>query len=148
MNSFWLAASIILVSGVLTAMQAPTNAKLAAAVGSPINAALVSFAVGSVALVLVALVLRSKPDLAAVKALPWYAWIGGLYGAVFVAAAAYAAPRIGVASTLTLLIAGQLIAAIVIDQIGGFGVPVRTISPARLAGVVLVIAGVLLVRRG
>jgi len=139
---------VILLSGVLTAMQAPTNAKLAGAVGSPINAALVSFAVGSLALAVVALALRTRPDLAAMKALPWYAWIGGLYGAVFVAAAAYAAPLIGVASTLTLLIAGQLLAAIVIDQIGGFGVPVRPISPARLAGVGLVIAGVLLVRRG
>lgn len=148
MNGFWLAAVIILVSGVLTAMQAPTNAKLAAAAGSPINAALISFAVGALALVAVTLALRARPDLAALKALPWYAWLGGLYGAVFVAAAAYAAPRIGVASTLTLLIAGQLIAAVVIDQIGGFGVPVRPLSAAKLFGVGLVIAGVLLVRRG
>lgn len=146
--TFWFVAALMLVSGVLTAMQAPTNARLAAAVGSPINAAFVSFAVGTAALLAVALLLRVKPDAAALKALPWYAWIGGLYGAVFVAGAAFAAPRIGVASTLTLLIAGQLLAAVVIDQIGGFGVPVRPVSLARVAGVALVIGGVILVRRG
>jgi len=146
--TFWFVAAVMLVSGVLTAMQASTNAKLAAAAGSPINAAFVSFAVGTAALLAVALLLRTKPDAAALKALPWYAWIGGLYGAVFVTGAAFAAPRIGVASTLTLLIAGQLLAAVVIDRIGGFGVPVRPVSLARVAGVALVLGGVILVRRG
>ncbi len=148
MNAATIAAALMLLAGVLSAVQAPTNARLAVAVGSPINAALISFGVGAAALAILAVALRSRPDLAAVRALPWHAWLGGLYGALFVAGAAYAAPRIGVASTLIILIAGQLVAAVLIDHFGGFGVPERAISLERLIGVCLVIAGVFLVRRG
>ena len=82
-----------------------------------------------------------------VRGLPWWAWIGGLCGAVFVTAAAYAAPRIGVASMLTLAVASQLLMAVILDQAGAFGVPQRDISGGRIAGVVLVIVGALLVRK-
>lgn len=143
-----LAAAAMLVSGVCSAMQPPTNAMILRASGSPLNAALVSFAVGTLALILACLVLRDRPDLDAAAAAPWYAWIGGLYGVVFVASAAYATPRMGVASTLTLLIAGQAVAALAIDHWGGFGVTRHLVSPIRLVGMGLVVAGVLLVRLG
>lgn len=148
MNAASLAAVLMLFAGVLTAMQAPTNARLAGAVGSPINAALISFGVGAAALAILALALRARPDFIAVRALPWHAWLGGLYGAFFVAGAAYAAPRIGIASSLIILIAGQLVAAVLIDHFGAFAVPVRAISLERLLGVCLVLGGVVLVRRG
>lgn len=148
MNASVIAAALMLLAGVLSAVQAPTNARLAGAVGSPINAALISFGVGAAALAILALALRARLDVVAMRALPWHAWLGGLYGALFVAGAAYAAPRIGVASTLILLIAGQLVAAVLIDHFGAFAVPVRAISMERLIGVCLVIGGVFLVRRG
>jgi transporter family-2 protein len=81
------------------------------------------------------------------RALPWHAWVGGLYGAVFVAMAAWAAPRLGVTVFLTLAIAGQLAAALWLDRIGAFGLARVEIGPARLAGIALVLAGVFLVRR-
>jgi transporter family-2 protein len=86
--------------------------------------------------------------MAAVKGLPAYAWIGGLYGAVFVVAAAWAVPRLGVATTITLMVAGQLLISLVLDHFGALGVPRAPISLTRVAGVALVIAGVVLVRRG
>ncbi|ATQ42211.1 DMT family transporter [Caulobacter mirabilis] len=137
-----------LVAGMLNAIQAPTNASLVGAVGSPINAALVSFAVGTIVLLGLALAMRAKPDLGAVRGLPWWAWMGGVYGAFFVTAAAFSAPRLGVAFVITLMIAGQLIMSMTIDHLGAFGVPERPVSWARLAGVALVFAGVVLVRRG
>ena len=85
--------------------------------------------------------------MAEVRALPWYAWIGGLYGAVFVAMAAWAAPRLGVTLFLTAAIAGQLAMALLLDRLGAFGLPRTDLSPLRLLGVALVLAGVLLVRR-
>jgi transporter family-2 protein len=97
MNPLLLPAVIgAFLAGTLIAVQAPTNALLSRGVGSPVNAALVSFIVGSCALAAVALALGVKPSGGALRALPWYAWVGGLYGAVFVAMAAYAAPRMGV----------------------------------------------------
>ncbi len=135
------------VSGALVALQAPTNAMLSRAVGSPVNAALISFAVGFLALIVAVVALGVKPSPAEVRALPWYAWTGGLYGAVFVAVAAFAAPRIGVTQFLTVAIAGQLAMALVLDRLGAFGLPRIEISPLRILGVVLVLAGAALVRR-
>jgi transporter family-2 protein len=135
------------VGGTLVALQAPTNALLARAAGSPVNAALISFAVGTVALIAVAMALGVRPSGGEVRALPWYAWTGGLYGAVFVAVAAFAAPRLGVTYFLMVAIAGQLAMALVLDRLGAFGIPRVEISPTRIAGVLLVLAGAFLVRR-
>jgi transporter family-2 protein len=144
----WLPVFLMLVAGVCAAMQTPTNAMLAGAVRSPVNAALISFAVGTAALTIAAALVRVRPEMAAVRALPAQAWFGGLYGAFFVVAAAYSAPKIGVAATVTLLVAGQVAGAAALDHFGAFGLAARAISPMRLAGLALVIGGVVLVRRG
>jgi transporter family-2 protein len=136
-----------LLSGCLVALQAPTNALLARGVGSPVNAALVSFAVGTIALVAVALMLGVRPSGGAVRNLPAYAWFGGLYGAVFVSIAVFAVPRLGVTFFLTVSIAGQLATALLLDRFGAFGVPRVEVSVPRLLGIALVLAGALLVRR-
>jgi transporter family-2 protein len=142
-----VAIAAALVSGAFAALQTPTNAMLSRAVNSPVNAALVSFAVGTAALFVVALALGARPSVPAMRALPAYAWIGGLYGAFFVAAAAFAAPRIGLAFFIALLIAGQLGMALLLDHLGAFGLARQPISAVRLAGVALILAGVVLVRR-
>lgn len=135
------------IAGMFIAVQAPTNALLARSLGSPVNAAFVSFLVGSLALAAVALALGVRPGAGAVRALPWYAWVGGFYGAVFVVVAAFAAPRMGVTYFLMVGIAGQLVMALMLDKFGAFGVPRVDISTARVAGVLLVVAGAFLVRR-
>ena len=147
MNPSYLVIALVVLAGGATALQAPTNAKLAVAVASPVNAAFVSFAVGTVALALAALALQTRPDMTAVRGLPWWAWIGGLYGAVFVAAAAWGVPRLGVALTITLMVAGQLLIGLLLDHFGAMGVPRAPMSLGRIGGVVLVIAGVLMVRK-
>lgn len=73
---------------------------------------------------------------------------GWLYGAEFVAVLAYAAPRLGISVALTAAIASQLVAALVVDHFGLFGVRVEPVTIGKLAGVALVIAGAVLVRRG
>ncbi|HEX8482086.1 MAG TPA: DMT family transporter [Allosphingosinicella sp.] len=142
---FALAAAFV--GGSLIALQAPTNALLARGVGSPVNAAFVSFVVGTVALLAVAAALGVRPAAGEVRSLPWHAWTGGFYGAFFVAVAAFAAPRLGVTYFLMVAIAGQLAMALLLDRIGAFGLPRIEISPARIAGVILVLAGAFLVRR-
>lgn len=143
-----IALLIVLLSGALLAVQAPLNATLSRAIGGPVNAALASFLVGTLALAAVVLVGRSSPDAAALRALPWWAWAGGLCGAVFVSGAAYAAPKVGVATLLTVGVASQLMMAIVLDHYGAFGIRQQALSGGRLLGVALVIAGAVLVRRG
>jgi transporter family-2 protein len=142
-----LAILAALISGACAALQTPTNAMLSRAVNSPVNAALVSFAVGTIALLIFALALGVRPNAAAMRALPPQAWVGGLYGAFFVAAAAFAAPRIGLAYFIALLIAGQLGMALLLDQFGALGLERRPIDAGRLLGAAAILAGVLLIRR-
>ena len=137
----------VLLAGVGLAVQAPTNAALAKASGSVLLAALVSFIAGSVVLALTwAAIDRTAPT--ALRGAPAWAWAGGLYGACFVAAMAYAAPRLGLATTLTIAIASQLATALLLDHFGLLGLKEAPISLGKVAGVVLVLAGVVLVRRG
>lgn len=143
-----IAFLLVLLSGSLLSVQAPLNAALSRAIGGPVNAALVSFVVGTLALAGVATVLRAEPNMAAVRALPWWAWCGGLCGAVFVSGAAYAAPKLGVATLLTLGVASQLMMAVVLDHYGAFGMARQALSLGRVAGIALVIVGAVLVRRG
>lgn len=147
MNPNLIAMIAVVLGGAATALQAPTNARMMTAVGSPVNAAFVSFAVGTAALGILAVLLQTRPDMAASRALPWYAWVGGLYGAIFVVAAAWGVPRLGVATTITLMVAGQLLLSVGLDHFGAMGVPKHTINWGRVAGVAMVIGGVLMVRR-
>jgi transporter family-2 protein len=142
-----VAVFLVVCGGGMLAVQAPTNALLARAGGSPVLAALISFATGTIALFLVWLLSGSRPNSSQFAALPWYAWLGGLYGAFFVAIAAYGAPRIGVAQLITISVAGQIAIALWLDHIGALGLPREPINFGRIFGALLVLAGVILVRR-
>lgn len=145
MIAFAVVASIV--GGMLTATQGPTNAMLARPLNSPVNAAFVSFFIGTVVLLGLVFALRIKPDLQAAAGLPWYAWMGGVYGVGFVCAAAFSAPRLGVATTITLMVGGQLLIGVILDHFGAFGIEPRPVSLGRIGGLALVVLGVLLVRR-
>jgi len=138
---------LVLTAGGMIALQAPTNAILAKAGGSPVLAALISFAVGTVTLLIVWIASGNRPRASAFAGLPAYAWVGGAYGALYVAVAAYAAPRLGLAALITIGIAGQIAMALLLDHFGALGLPREPINLARIAGALLVIAGVVLVRR-
>ena len=138
---------LVLAAGGMISLQAPTNAMLARAGGSPVLAALISFAVGTVVLLGVWLASGSRPRASSFAGLPPYAWFGGAYGALYVAVAAYAAPKIGLASLITIGIAGQIVMALLLDHVGALGLPRDPLSIGRIAGAVLVVAGVVLVRR-
>ena len=138
---------LVFIAGAMVAIQAPTNAMLAKAGGSPVLAALISFAVGTTALLGVWLMSGNRPGGSAFAGLPWYAWIGGLYGAVFVAVAAYAAPKIGVGALVTVGIAGQIAMALWLDHVGAMGLTREPINLGKVLGALLVVAGVVLVRR-
>ena len=144
----FLIMAILVIAGAATAFQGPTNARLAMAAGSTVNAAFVSFLVGTVALGLLALFLQARPDAQALRTLPWWGWLGGLYGCLLVAALAWGVPKLGVATTLVLAISGQMIMGVILDHFGAFGTQPHPVSLTRIAGIALVIGGILLVRRG
>lgn len=148
MNAAALPLSLAVIAGIFIAIQAPTNALLGKASGSPIVAAFISFVVGMIALGAMVAVTGGRVLAPEFRSVPWYAWLGGLYGAFFVAMAAFAAPRIGVATMLTAAVAGQIFAALMLDHFGLLGLARQPVSVERLAGAVLVLVGAVLVRRG
>jgi bacterial/archaeal transporter family-2 protein len=139
---------LALAAGVLLPVQAGLNAQLRAALGSPVAAAVVSFLVGTAGLATVALLLRTPLPLGRAWAVtsPWQ-WSGGLIGAAYVLAAIVLAPRLGAATLIAAVVAGQMIASLVLDQYGLVGFPVHSLTLVRLLGAVLVIAGVILIQR-
>ena len=148
MSNFYLYLLLALAAGAMMPTQAAINNKLAVAVDSPITAAFISFFVGTVAL-FVYVIASGTPlgSIASAKDAPPIAWIGGLLGAFFVTAAVTLVPRLGVAMTFSLIIAGQMLVTIVIDHFGLLGVPVKEVSLVRVGGIMLITAGVVLIRR-
>lgn len=148
MSNAYLFMLLALVAGAMMPTQAAINNKLAIAVESPVLAAFISFVVGTVAL-LIYVVASGTPlgNIVSAKEAPPIVWIGGLLGAFFVTAAVVLVPRLGVAMTFSLIIAGQMLVTLVIDHFGLLGVPVKEVSLARIAGILLITAGVVLIRK-
>lgn len=139
---------LALATGVAMSTQAAVNTKLATYVESPLLAAFISFATGTLVL-FICLLVSGTPlgDLVKAKNAPLVAWIGGALGVFFVMVMILAVPRIGVALSFSLAVAGQMLTALVIDHFGLYGVAERSISWPRIIGSVLVMAGVIIIRR-
>lgn len=135
-----------LIAGALMPVQAGVNARLRDFLGDPLMASLVSFCVGTAALLAFILVTRTPwPSLAAASAAPWWSWFGGALGAFFVAVTIILAFKLGATGLMAWIIAGQLIASVLLDHYGALGFAVREVSWQRLAGVLLLFAGAVLV---
>ena len=146
--NIYLYLLLALAAGTMMPTQAAINNKLAGYVESPISAAFISFLVGTVALFVYMLVTGTPvTGLLNIKEAPPIAWIGGLLGAFFVTSAVILVPRLGVAMTFSLIIAGQMLVTLFLDHFGFLGVPVKEISLARIGGVLLITAGVVIIRR-
>jgi transporter family-2 protein len=137
-----------LVGGALIALQAPINARLRLVLASPAGSALVSFLVGVVVLTGFALVRAEAGSLARLGGGPWWAYLGGICGAVFVVATLLAAPRVGVTTTFVAVISGQLVAAALIDRFGWLGAKQIALSNERLAAIGLMAVALVLLARG
>ncbi len=145
-NYFFIVLAII--AGMMMPTQGAINTKLARYVESPVTAAFISFFVGTIALFVYMLVAGTPfSNFTNSKNAPVIAWTGGLLGAFFVSAIAASVPRLGVALTFSLAIAGQMLITLVIDHFGFLDVPVKEISVPRVLGVVLIVVGVIVIRR-
>lgn len=129
--------------------QAGMNTRMGKAIGDPVYAALLSFAVGTLGLFLYVLVLSPTPfaNLRQATQVHWSLWLAGLLGAFYVTTVIILTPRLGTSLTFSLVVAGQLAMAVILDHFGGFGIPVQPFNWPRLAGIILITAGVFLIRR-
>ena len=134
-------------AGGLIAMQAPINSMLGKSVGT-FAAASVSFVVGTIALVLITVLVGGGfGDTGEARHLPWYYLMGGILGAVYVTTALVAVRELGAGGVTAATIAGQLSLSLVIDQLGILGVDKQAITWQRLLGVLMLALGTLLIVR-
>ena len=143
-----LYALLPLVGGALIAAQAPINARLRVVLASPVGSAFVSFAIGTVVLFAALVVAGDAGRLGELGGGPWWAYLGGACGAVFVFATLVAAPRVGVTATFVSVIVGQVVLSALIDRFGWFGLPSIALTPERIAAIgLLAVSLVLLLRK-
>jgi transporter family-2 protein len=144
--SYWPQLMAALVGAGIT-IQVGMNATVRMTIGSPILAAIVNFVVGLAALALLAVASGARVVPGSVAAVPAWAWFGGLLGATYVAATTVLGPKLGAASFLALTLAGQMVAALLVDHFGVIGFPQSPLTPTRLLGTALLVVGVLLIMR-
>lgn len=133
-------------AGVVLIVQVGVNATLRRSLGTPVAAALMSFLVGSLALILFLWLSRAPwPNRAQLTAPPLWAWCGGLLGAFYVVATIVVGPRVGAAALLALVVLGQLLTSLLVDHYGWLGFPQHTLTPLRLLGAALLFGGVFLI---
>ena len=143
-----LPAALAVAAGVCIVVQQALNANLRIALGSAAWSGVVSYFVGLACMVLLAIALRDPiPSASIAGRIPWWAWSGGLFGALFIGLAIFLVPQLGAATFIALLVAGQMLASITFDHFGWLGLAQRAIDLPRLAGAALLIAGVVLIRR-
>jgi bacterial/archaeal transporter family-2 protein len=141
-------AALGVIAGATLGTQAAINAMVSRAFGSPVIAAAISFGTGAVFLLVMALAvahLQGAPP--GWRDLPAWAFVsGGALGVVYLTTAIFLTPRIGAAATMGFVIAGQLLAGVVIDSFGFFGLPPILLTPPRLVGAGLLLGGALILR--
>jgi bacterial/archaeal transporter family-2 protein len=138
---------LVIAAGISVALQQVLNADLRTGLGSPWWAGFISYLGGTFVFVVI-LIATGAPGLteAAIARTPWPSWTGGLFGAFFIGVSAIMVPRLGAATTLVLIIGGQMLGSLIFDHVGLLSVPQHSVTPQRLLGVVLLIGAVMLVR--
>jgi len=143
-----LSLFVLVLAGAALTTQSAVNSQLRTGLHSVLWAVLASYLVGTMA---AALVLASTqtplPTLADVKGIKWYQWTGGALGMVYIAAIVFSLQRVGAASLFALVVTGQLLTALLFDQLGLLGLTRSPLTGSRLAGALLLVAGAYLLNR-
>ena len=143
----WPYYAFAVAAGAMLPFQFGINAVLARYVDGAARASLISFVVGSLTLLAAVLLFyRGSPSAERLAGAPWWVWVGGCLGAFYVLGSVVTAPKLGAATLVALILAGQALASLTVDHFGLVGFDENPVTPGRLLGIALVAAGVVLVR--
>lgn len=144
----WLIVPFAVLAGALTTLQAGSNAALKKSIGEPLPALLINYALGVSIIVLANVVSRQPwPSFDKLSGVSWWAWIGGLAGAVYGLTAILLAYRLGAATLMASVVTGQVVASVLLDHFGWLGFEVHSATVWRLLGAALMVVGVVLIAR-
>jgi transporter family-2 protein len=144
MKILWILVTIL--AGTFLPLQAGLNARFGRALDNPVFASLISFVIGALVVALFILVSKQPILLVGLKRAPYYVWLGGVAGALYVTITILAFPRIGPALTFGLVVLGQMVMAIILDHFNILVNLQHQVNLWRIAGVVMIIGGVILIR--
>lgn len=148
MQSLIWPALLTVGAGASVLVQQALNANLRAELNSAAWSGFMSYFLGVIFMLCLAIVLRDPvPPASTIARVPWWAWNGGIFGAIFIALSIITIPKLGGAAYIAILVTGQMIAALAFDHFGLLGIPERQIDLPRLLGVALLVGGVILIRR-
>jgi transporter family-2 protein len=135
------------IAGMSFVAQQAVNANLRSSIGSAAWAGFISYLGGTICMAALALVLRDPwPAGALLARSNWWAWGGGLLGSIYIAISIILLPRLGAATTVALIVLGQMLGSVLFDHYGWLGLPRHPADWQRIAGVLLLIAGTVLIR--
>lgn len=145
MKYIWIIMALL--SGAFLPIQGGINSRLGKEIASPVHASLISFLVGAAILFIYTILTHQQVQLSGLKTAPLYLWSGGLLGAFYVTVIILAFPKIGPALTFGLVVAGQMIISILLDHFNILVAQPHPVNVWKLLGVLMVIAGVIIIRK-
>jgi bacterial/archaeal transporter family-2 protein len=145
MKSAWIIMALL--SGAFLPIQGGINSRLGKQIESPVHASLISFLIGAAALCIYILVTRQQVQWNGLKTAPLYLWSGGFLGAFYVTVIILAFSAIGPALTFGLVVAGQMITSVILDHFNILVAQPHPVNTWKLLGVLLVIGGVVIIRK-
>jgi transporter family-2 protein len=147
MGAFGFGYLLAFAAGVSFVFQQAVNSNLRVEIASPWWAGFVSYLGGTLVMLAVAFALREPfPSAVLIGRSHGMSWTGGIFGAIYIAISILLVPRLGAATVISLLVAGQMIGSLAFDQFGLFGLPVHHATAPRAIGAILLMAGAILVR--
>lgn len=144
----WLAFLFAFFAGALITFQTGSNTQLKKNLAQPLPALIVNYLMGVTSVIVYTLIKRVPlPSMAQAGETPWWGWIGGLFGAVYGLAAILLASQMGAATLTALVVTGQLICAVTLDHFGWLSFDVHQAGLGRIAGCMLMVAGLVLIAK-
>lgn len=140
MEPILLIILIGLAGGVAVGLQSPMASMITQRLGMFESVFIVHM--GGAIIALIPLLFYGGGKLAQWRSIPWYALSAGVFGLIVIGAISYMIPRIGVAGSITTIVAGQLLVSTILDQFGWLGAMERPMDPARAIGLAVVLVGV------
>lgn len=136
-------------AGAVVPFQSAINVNLGRGLGHPLWATLASLVVSILVLLPIMLAMRLPlPSLAFIGKAPMWMWAGGAFGVCFISLALVLLPRLGATGFMALALAGQVVASLLLDHFGWFGLVERQVTLPKVFGAVLLIGGVVLIQFG
>lgn len=144
----WLWQGLAILSGCGMASIGAIYARLGAVLSSPFQASMISFFIATAAMLIFCLLKGGISDIGKAfgKGNPWWMWLGGICGAITVYGNAWLIPKLGVGVFVMLMLVGQLVLSLLMESKGWLGAPRKKITAGQIAGLLLMIAGVALIR--